>query len=422
MENQMVMRLQKNEVFELKKHSSLIASSNRNISVPQRKMYNAILYLTSKQLQADPSQRKFKMRFVEIAKFSGYNGTTNGKYLKNSIKELTETVVEYNILKKDVNKWGVFSLISHATIEDYDEHITVEFPSIIIENIVYPNIYSLLNLSVVNSLQGKYSLPLYELLTDYKKVRKLFVSLESLREILGVDNGLYPKISNFKIKVLEPAIEEINSLTDLEVDFEFERVDSRSYTHIEFSIRDKNAELDPVETSAYMLLKSKGLPESSAKKFAKQLSKKNVIDAIESLEKAVKKGSVKNITAYLTKILKNIKIDDDLSEDVIQIAHPAAKSDYKPIIESSKNNLEFRKYIADRVSEIVSELSLSVFNNFIEEQNTFTIEHFISNNIIDENKKIVNLVALSENIVFRGWIEKKYLDENVEYKMFMETK
>ena len=420
MENQIVMQFQKNEVFELKKHSSLIASSNRNISVPQRKMYNAILYLTSKQLQADPSQRKFKMRFVEIAKFSGYNGTTNGKYLKNSIKELTETVVEYNILKKDVNKWGVFALISHATIEDYDEHITVEFPSIIIENIVYPNIYSLLNLSVVNSLQGKYSLPLYELLTDYKKVRKLFVSLESLREILGVEKGLYPKISNFKIKVLEPAIEEINNVTDLEVDYDLERVDSRSFTHINFDIRDKNAELDPVETSAYMLLRSKGLPDSNAKKFAKQLSKKNVLDAVESLEKAIKRGSVKNITAYLTKILKNIKIDD--IEDVIQIAHPTAPSDYRPIVENPKNNLDFRKFISNRVSEIISELSMSIFNNFVSEQNSFTIEHFISNNIIDENKKIVNLVALSENMVFRGWIEKNYLDENIEYKMFLETK
>lgn len=419
----MVMKFQDIETAELKKHSSIIASSNKNISVPQRKLYNAILYLTGKQLQNNQTQQKFKLKFAEITRFSGYDDFSNRNYLKKAIKELTDTSVEYNLLGKDnENEWGVFSLISHATIKEFDEYITVEFPSIITENIIYPNIYSLLNLSITNRLDGKYSLPLYELLTDYKKVKKLSIPIGKFRDLVGVDENLYPLIGNLKAKVIEPTIAEINAKTDLEVDYLLEKISSRSFTHIEFIIKDRNMVLNPVENSAYMLLKSKGMPEATAMKFAKKLSKKNVVDAVEALEKAIKRGSIKNITAYLTKILKNVEIDDDETVELVPPSGQSAPSDYKPIVEDPKNNLDYRKYISNRISDIIADLSMTIFNNFVSEQNSFTIEHFISNNIIDENKKIVNLVALSENIVFRGWIEKKYLDETIEYKMFLEKK
>ncbi len=216
----MVIKFQENESVELKKHSSIIASSNKNISVPQRKLYNAILYLTGKQLQINQYQQKFKLKFADITRFSGYDDFSNRSYLKKAIKELTETSVEYNLLGKDnENEWGVFALISHAVIKEFDEYITVEFPSIITENIIYPNIYSLLNLSITNRLDGKYSLPLYELLTDYKKVKKLTIPIGKFRDLVGVDENLYPLIGNLRAKILEPTMAEINAKNDLEVDY-----------------------------------------------------------------------------------------------------------------------------------------------------------------------------------------------------------
>ena len=76
------------ENIELKKHSSLVAIGNRNISVVQRKLYNSLLYLTSKQLQVEPNNQKFKLKFSDVVKFSGYENFTNMKYLKDSSKLL----------------------------------------------------------------------------------------------------------------------------------------------------------------------------------------------------------------------------------------------------------------------------------------------------------------------------------------------
>lgn len=411
------------ENIELKKHSGLIAMSNRNISVPQRKLYNAILYLSAKQLQEDSDRRIFKLRFSDIIKFSGYNDFSNRMFLKDSIKNLVETVVEYNILGKDrVNEWGVFALLSQANIKEFDEFMTIEFPSLILDNIEVPNIYALLNLSVVNSLSGKYSLPLYELLADYKKVLKLNISIEKLKELIGVGESEYKKIGHLKERVLNPSIAEINEKTDLTVSYITEKIESRSITHVNFSIIDKFNQMNPVESSAYHLLKSKGLSESTAKKFAKQLSKKNILDAIESLEKAIKRGSVKNIQAYLTHLLQNIDDEDGTNstqpESALQLKLPIATSDYRPIIEDSMKSLEFKEYTKNKVNEIVRTLSFDVIEEFIRTQNDFAIHHLHQLGLIDEHKEIINLKLLKENFLFLGWVEQSYFDSELEFKIF----
>lgn len=414
------------EIVELKKHSSLIAMSNKNLNVSQRKLYNAILYLAGRQQQTDPNAEFFRIKFSEISKFAGYELSTNTKYLKASIDALVETRVNLNIMNKSNEEWASFTLISEATIKKYDKFVTIVFPPIIRNNLQYPSIYALLNLSIVNTLSGKYSLQIYELVSDYKKIGKVVIELSKFRELVGVAEGEYQKISNLKTRVIESSIVEINSKTDLIVDYELDqRGRGNEYTHVVFRIKDKYYDLDKVEASAYLLLKSKGLPESSSKKFAKQLSKQNIMEAIDNLERAVKKGSVKNSTAYLTKILKNIEIsEDELHEDRTNLSKPGQQStlfaptDYRQIVDDPKNNIDFRKYISNKISELISVLSIDVFRKFIDEQNMFTIEYYTNKNILDEKKNIVNLQLLSEDIVFRGWIEKKYVDEQIEYKLF----
>lgn len=408
------------EKIELKKHSSLIAMSNRNISVSQRKLYNSVLYLSAKQIQEDPSKTEFKIKFSDIVKFSGYNDFSNRMYLKDSIRELVDTSIEFNILDKDKkNTWGIFSLLSQATIKDYDEYITVEFPSLILKNIEVPNIYALLNLSVVNSLSGKYSLPLYELLADYKKVRSFTITILKLREIVGVAEDEYKVFNWFKKRVLEPSVNEINDKTDLNVIYDLDKIDSRSYTHIIFTIKDKYADVNPIESSAYHLLKSKGLADTTAKRFAKELSKQSIVEAIEALERAVKKGSVKNMAAYLTKILKNT---ENIEHDEV-VAVPLQQdlfSNLNPEKSIPDDTVLFKKYTKKRVFEIIQTLSTDDYKHFIQNQTEFGIEHLLDKGFIDEHKNIINMHGMTQYSIFLGWVENKYFDREIEYKLFRE--
>lgn len=403
------------ENIELKKHSSLVAICNRNISVVQRKLYNSLLYLTSKQLQVEPNNQKFKLKFSDVVKFSGYENFTNMKYLKESIRELVDSSVEFNITNKDKkNVWGVFSLLSQATIVEYDEYLTVEFPSMILEQIAVPSIYALLNLSVVNQLSGKYSLQLYELLTDFKKIKTFSISVLKLRKIFGIDESDFKLFNQFRSRVLDLAVNEINEKTDLEIEYVLEKIDSRSYNQITFDIKDKYEDMTPIEGSAYHLLKSKGLPDATSKRFAKQLSKKNILDAVESLEKAIKRGSVKNIQAYLTRILKNIKIDEEDCEPVHKPADPVALVHNAERIDS----IEFKEYTKNRIVEIIQTLSFDAIEEFVQSQNDFGINYLIGLGLIDEHKEIINLKLLKENFLFLGFVESKFFDRDLEFRIF----
>jgi len=60
---------------------------------------------------------------------------------------------------------------------------------------------------------------LYELLRQYKKVGKREIDLEDLRWKLGIE-GKYPRIDNLKLKVLDPAKEEINATSDIKIEYD----------------------------------------------------------------------------------------------------------------------------------------------------------------------------------------------------------
>ncbi len=408
------------ENIELKKHSSLIAINNKNLSVSQRKLYNSILYLSAKQLQKDNDKSIFKIKFSDIMKFSGYEDTNNRKYFKSALQTLSETAIQTNILNKDnINEWSTFTLLSQASIKDYDEYVTVVFPPIILHNIIFPSIYALLNLSIVNQLNSRYALPLYELLVDFKNMKKVVLTIPKLREILGVPDDKYLVFSWFKKGVIVPAVDEVNKKTDIEVEFELDK-DDGIYKTITFSVKNKYDSMSPIESSAFHLLKSRGLPTKSAERFAKQLSKQSILEAIDILERAVKKGSVKNSTAYLTRILKNVEVDEDVTpSETVEKIPPSELIPPSIPKKALQNTTLFKEYIKNRINELVDSLTTFEYNKFIQEQNSFTIEHFVDKGIIDQNKNIVNFAQLRENFVFKGWIEKKYLDEELEYKTFI---
>ena len=417
------------ESVEIKKHSAIIAMSNRNLSIASRKLFNAILFLAGKMQQSDPDMEIFRIRFSDIKKIAGYSNYSNIKYLKECIRELVDTTVEYNMTQKDnKNLWGIFSILAQATILTDDRFVTVGFAPIVRNNLSYPSMYALLNTGIINSLNNIYSLPLYELAADYKKVGKFIIEIKKFRELVGVDENKYTRIDNFKSKVVEKAIEEINQKTDLFLTFELlQHGIDIEYTHIAITIKDKYAELDEVETSAYLLLKSKGLSDNMAKRFSKQLSKQSIVESVGNLERAIKKGGVESVQAYLTKILKGIEIEGE--DENCEILHnsktsaPVQLSDYKPLAPTNiVESKQFKDFTKNRINEIIQTLSFDAIEEFVATQNDFGVNYLIGLGLIDENKEIINLKLLKENFLFLGFVESKYFDRDNEFKIYSENK
>lgn len=72
----------------------------------------------------------------------------------------------------------------------------------------------------VAQLTSKYSLRLYELVIAWKNLNKTpLFQLESLKRQLGLEANDYHRIFNFKSRVLEVAIQQINHTTDIYIEY-----------------------------------------------------------------------------------------------------------------------------------------------------------------------------------------------------------
>ena len=99
--------------------------------------------------------------------------------------------------------------------------------------------YTEYELKQVSSLQSEYAIRLYELIIQWKSVGKTNkILLEELRTMLGVDPKQYKKMCNFKAKVLDLAIKQINKYTDITADYD-QHKNGRLITGFTFKFKTK---------------------------------------------------------------------------------------------------------------------------------------------------------------------------------------
>lgn len=83
---------------------------------------------------------------------------------------------------------------------------------------------------IVCSMTSKYAIALYELIQLRANLERSIesFSIDRFRELLGVPPGTYARSDNFQRKVLEPAVLEVNGLSDMSLEIELERAHSRA--------------------------------------------------------------------------------------------------------------------------------------------------------------------------------------------------
>ena len=174
--------------FQIKKHSSFIQMQG-DASLNQRKAMNGIIYMVKDQLNRNPEQRIFAIDLWVLKKLSWVRGTDNSQF-KKALRGLTTMGIEYNILNKDSEARWVFSFLSHAHIQVEQRGkastVMIECPTIVLEAIRRPRIYSKLNLMITRGIESKHGLIMYELLTDYINLGKIRVELRELRKLFGI--------------------------------------------------------------------------------------------------------------------------------------------------------------------------------------------------------------------------------------------
>lgn len=93
-------------------------------------------------------------------------------------------------------------------------------------------------LEQVKDLTSIYAIRLYELLISWRQTKKVELSLVDLRLKLGIEPNEYKAMNNFKAKVLDLAVSQINEHTDITVKYEQVK-QGRSITGFTFTFKQK---------------------------------------------------------------------------------------------------------------------------------------------------------------------------------------
>lgn len=99
--------------------------------------------------------------------------------------------------------------------------------------------YTEYELQQVSSLQSEYAIRLYELIIQWRAVGKVpKLELQELRNKLGVNPDQYKEMHNFKARVLDLALKQINDHTDITATYEQHKT-GRKVTGFTFSFKQK---------------------------------------------------------------------------------------------------------------------------------------------------------------------------------------
>lgn len=204
--------------------SSAIHIEN-DITLLQKKLWFELVY---KAFPMMGKQKEYTIKLSELRDLIGWSDTTsNDTRLKEALHGLNQVAVQWNIFGKDkLNSWQSFPLLAGCEIPENKGVCVFAFSPFLEKRFLSmgEEAYVKIDLIVSNKFQSKYALSIYCLALDYLILKigsseKNF-SVEQLRRYLAIKDGEYKKISHFNERIIQPAQEEINQISDMNIKIE----------------------------------------------------------------------------------------------------------------------------------------------------------------------------------------------------------
>jgi plasmid replication initiation protein len=127
--------------------------------------------------------------------------------------------------------------------------------------------FTLYELRHIGNMTSIYSIRLYELLMQWKTTGKREIEIDWLKKQFEIE-GLYPDMCDFKKRVIDPAVKDINTHSDYTVSWT-QRKTGRNVTHLTFTFGKKPAANNTQKpASATQEPKIFGVPKSDVEKHA----------------------------------------------------------------------------------------------------------------------------------------------------------
>lgn len=390
------------------KPNELIEIVNRPISEIGLKVYNFII----KKLQ-DLETDRIVIPLSELL----IENNTNYEYIYNYLDELQK--IQVKSIDKRGKLWGSFVLL--AEYKKVDEGIFVQVPATIHKALCMKGkkqeelYYTTIKLLEEKSFKCSYSLIFYEIIKRYdgENIEIPIYTLEEIRQMTGTVNK-YKLYYDFKKRVLNPAMEEINKFSQ-KYSYDFKEIKvGKTINKIQFIKEKKSAEniiditpikevkeysdkflaaIEKVKKNQYV---AKKYSQRAVKKAVQQFGEEMVIKAFKEIYKYNK--TITSFSKFLNSAISEIKENESLKKEI--------KKKNTPI--KTEKNINKEKTINET-------FDLSTF----EGMKSFVYKELMLSKNIDPNKKVRIFAELSciQNIDDLKDLIKKYNLE-INLKLF----
>lgn len=208
------------------KHNDLVNKTRFNLTLQEQRI---ILYLISKIKPQDKEFTDYEFSVLEFCELVGIE-CPKGSYTK--LKKTLVSLKNKSFLLEDEKTIRTVDWISKAVIEKDSGIIKIRLDEDLKPYLIdLKNNFTKYELYYILSFKSQYSIRLYELLKANEFKKKFEIDIDQLQEQLQCKYDFY----DFKRKVIEIALKEINRETELKVEVEYIKV-GRAYKKIKFYI------------------------------------------------------------------------------------------------------------------------------------------------------------------------------------------
>lgn len=265
-----------------------VVKSNRLIEASYRltlREQQIILYaiMQARETQTGLTwQKPCEINVIEFAK--AFQITHSEVY--NEAKQAIKTLFDRSVTTySEMNGHEVVThtrWISQRVYSDNNGHLSLTFAPEVVQYITrLETEFTRYELTQIGQLTSVYAVRLYELMKQYQTAKKREITIEWLKTHLQIQNE-YEQFDNFKRRVIDMSIKQINQHTDLSVKATMVKKGRKAHA-FEFTIKAKNTQpAKPRQTAMrFKTAQTELQPEPGESQYAYDSRKRNAKDQIQ---------------------------------------------------------------------------------------------------------------------------------------------
>ena len=219
--------------YTVVKANDIIRKSRFILQLQEQKI---ILYLISKIKPEDMELKEHVFQIKDFCKVCGLDGTSGKNYsnIRQTLKDLRDKSIWITL---ENNRERTLSWFDYVEMDKNDGMVTIKISDMMKPYLLHlKEHYTQYELLYTLAMRSQYSIRMYELLKSYECQHGKVFDIDELKKMLFAEK--YKLFGDFRRKVLDIAMREINELSDISVTYEVIK-ESHRFAKIEFTIETK---------------------------------------------------------------------------------------------------------------------------------------------------------------------------------------